>query len=170
MQRRPSRRKVRSRIQRSELALARRNQSRPGLHREVRAWDYYCFFWRGSGVPPIDTGAPYSGRGRRHGWRGLRRAVRPVVIGSGLTGGRQSAGGVVRCWLVPRPIAPGCCRSNPEVSACSASGDVAPPRIRLILSRYRFAASKSKAAAAASIFRCRVSMVSRIQPKRTVTR
>lgn len=64
----------------------------------------------------------------------------------------------MRCWLVPKPMAPGLCRCSPEKSACPASSAVPPPRIRLILSRHRRASSKSRASAAASIFFCKVSI------------
>jgi hypothetical protein len=40
-----------------------------------------------------------------------------LVIGSGLGGGFQPAGGVTFCWLVPSPIAPGCWRLSPAVLA-----------------------------------------------------
>ena len=100
-----------------------------------------------------------------HGLRRLPRD-RPHVIGSGLGGARQPAGGVLLCWLDPRPIAPGCCRSNPAKFALSASAAVAPPRIMLIMSRHRFASSKFKARAASSILFLRVSIVSGISAKR----
>ncbi len=102
----------------------------------------------------------------RGGSHHLRRLLRPVVMGSGLAGGCQPSGGVICCWLVPRPIDPGCCRFSPDKSACSAAAAVAPPRSRLILSRHRFASSKSRASAAASIFICRVRSVSDILSKR----
>jgi hypothetical protein len=104
-----------------------------------------------------------------HGWR-LRPDDRPDVIGSGLGDGRQSAGGVTRCWLVPKPIAPGCWRVSPEKSAAAASASVAPPRIIRIISRYRCASSKFSARAAPSIFARRVSMVSVILSQRTTMR
>lgn len=37
-----------------------------------------------------------------------RRRPVPRVIGSGFFGGCQPGGGVMRCWLVPRPMLPGC--------------------------------------------------------------
>jgi hypothetical protein len=83
----------------------------------------------------------------------------PDVIGSGLAGGLQPAGGVCRCRLVPKPIAPGCWRNRPDVSAASASATVAPPRIKLMRSRRRAASSKSRARTAASISRCKSSTV-----------
>ena len=72
---------------------------------------------------------------------GHRRRERPRVIGSGFGGGRQPAGGLTFCWLVPSPIAPGCWRSSPIVSAASASASDAPPRTKAIRSRTRRASS-----------------------------
>jgi len=69
------------------------------------------------------------------------RELRPLVIRSGLCGRFQPEGGATFCWLVPNPIAPGLGRSSPETSAAAASSKVAPPRIRLIMSRRRFASS-----------------------------
>lgn len=96
------------------------------------------------------------------------RADRPAVIGSGFEGGCQSGGGDRRWRLVSRPIAPGRGRVSPEVSANSASTAEAPPRIRLILSRFRRASSKSRARAAASILCRNVSIVSVIVCQRSI--
>jgi hypothetical protein len=67
---------------------------------------------------------------------------------------------------VPNPIAPGCWRTKPDVSACAASTALAPPRIKLMRSRRRRASSKSSTLAAASILRWRSSMVSVIIAQR----
>lgn len=91
---------------------------------------------------------------------------RPDVMRSGFGGGFHPGGGMGRCRLVPSPMAPGCWRTRPDVSACSASAALAPPRIRWIRSRRRRASSKSSARAAASILRCRSSIVSAIMVQR----
>lgn len=57
-------------------------------------------------------------------------------------------------------------RVSPAKSAASASAAVAPPRMALIMSRHRPAVSKSSAATASSICRCRVSIVTGIWPQR----
>lgn len=91
---------------------------------------------------------------------------RPDVIRSGFGGGFHPGGGTGRCRLVPNPIAPGCWRTKPDVSACAASMALAPPRIKLMRSRRRRASSKSSMLAAASILRWRSSMVSVITAQR----
>lgn len=91
---------------------------------------------------------------------------RPDVLRSGFDGGFHPGGGVGRCRLVPSPMAPGCWRTKPDVSACAASPALAPPRIMLMRSRIRRASSKSRALAAASILRWRSSMVSVITTQR----
>lgn len=98
-------------------------------------------------------------------FRFLSRRPLPDVIGSGLGGGFQPCGGFIRGWLVPKPIDPGCWRSNLAKSACAASVALAPARIKLILSRHRFASSKSSARAASSILSCNVCIVSSIIPE-----
>lgn len=112
-----------------------------------------------------------SGVPRVHGSRGFpRRRARPVVRRSGLAGGFHPAGGALRPWLVPSPMAPGIWRSNPETSAWAASSAVAPPRMRLILSRHLFASSKSSARAAASILLRKSSIVSLMTTQRAAPR
>lgn len=86
--------------------------------------------------------------------------LRPDVMTSGFRGGFHPGGQTGRCRLVPSPMTPGCWRAKSDVSACAASAALAPPRIRLMRSRRRRASSKSRALAAASILRCRTSMVS----------
>ena len=83
----------------------------------------------------------------------------PEVMRSGFGGGFHSGGGIGRCLLVPRPMAPGRWRTRPEVSARAASAASAPPRRRLMRSRIRRASSKSRALAAASMSRCKSSIV-----------
>jgi hypothetical protein len=87
---------------------------------------------------------------------------------SGFGGGFHPGGGTGRCRLVPSPMAPGCWRTRPDVSACATSAALAPPRIRLMRSRMRRASSKSRALAAASILRWRSSIVSVITTQRAV--
>ena len=96
--------------------------------------------------------------------------LRPDVMRSGFGGGFHSCGVTGRCRLVPRPMAPGRCRTKPDVSACSASAALAPPRIRLMRSRMRRASSKSSTLTAASILRCKSSIASVIPSKRAAAR
>ncbi len=94
-------------------------------------------------------------------------ALKPAPLSSDRASAvASSATAVPFCWLVPSPIAPGLGRSSPETSAAAASSRVAPPRMRLIMSRIRFVSSQSCASAAAFICRIRLSIVSVIMGQR----
>ena len=74
----------------------------PSLKGRGRGWVGAWRARRWSGERPTPNPS-LPGRGAKKCYR-----FRPLVIGSGFFGFTQPGGGVIRCWLVPSPIAPGC--------------------------------------------------------------